>query len=285
MTKTELMVSPDCNELFTAGCKYAQTQLPNVIIAVGDGSIQDCAAAISCLTEIPFISLPETAPTAFKEYDTLDIFLYKNLPEICIIDPSFINNADSMKIAYEGLGMMCLALEGSIFSPDRFIKTAAAKSLVEIYNNLVPAFRGEISARENLCKAMYGAYTAYINSFDYSWQSPGFRTAGFFSRWQAPGLSILAVSISTLVRFYIESDFESVNRISKIFAASPYEEFSVLDFADTIRRLQAVLGIPFALRSFGVDESEFLAFCRELSEDEKDLYAQCYYGNISFVKK
>ena len=51
---------------------------------------------------------------------------------------------------------------------------------------------------------MYGAYSAYINSFAYSWESDAYRTASFFSGFSVSRLSALAVCITYLSEHYNE---------------------------------------------------------------------------------
>lgn len=105
MTKTQLIISDDAQTLFQKANRYADLATPDIIIAIGDGKTLDCAAALSKLTGIPFAAIPEASPTALFEYNTLDVFLYKKFPKMCILNPDFILMSDSMKIAYEGFGI------------------------------------------------------------------------------------------------------------------------------------------------------------------------------------
>lgn len=284
LTRNEVIISENSDELFTEAKQYAEAHIPEAVIAVGDGAIIDCGCAVSKLTGIPFIAVIEVLPCALSEFDTLDPFLYRNPPKVCIIDPSFINISDSQKIAYSALGMAALALESAVSACDRYIAALAEKSFYEIYKNTLPAYRGEISARENLCGAMYAAYTAYINSFDYSWQSAAFRIASFFSKWNGEKISILAACAVHLAEFLYETESEKFSEISKRMELTQLHEIAPSFLIEELRRISAAMSVPFALKSFLIDEKEFSAACSELTEEDRDLFHRCMYGNVVFRK-
>ncbi len=284
LTRSEVIVEEDVYEMFEKAKKYAETYLPEAVIAIGSGKVQDCGCAVSKLCEIPLISVVETLPTALTEFDTLDLFLYKNAAEICIIDPLFITQSESEKIAYEALGTACLALESSVVCRDRYIKELAKEAFSEIYKNIMPAYRGEISARENLCCAMYSAYIAFVNSFDYSWESVSFRISSFFSKWNSDRISSLAVCITNLSELFFEKYPNEFTSLAEDLQLTPLKEIAPSFLVEEIRRIQATLSIPFAMRNFMIDEDDFISSCNALSEDEKDISAKCFYGNVTFIK-
>ena len=284
LTRAEVIVSDDSQELFSQAKKYCDVHIPEALIAMGDGKTLDCGRAVSGLCEIPLVCVIETVPCSLTEYNTQDMFLYKNSADICIIDPMFINISDSSKIAYEALGTACLALESAVCGKNRYITAVAAKAFYEIYKNIMPAYRGEISARENLVSAMYASYTAYINSFDYSWQSASFRIAEFFSKWNSEKISTLAVCITALSEYLNENFSEKFSAFSGGLKLTPLEEISPVFLIDEIRRIQATVSVPFALKNFLIDESDFAACCDEHSQEDRDLFYRCFYGKISFIK-
>ena len=284
LTRTEIFISDDSQELFSQAKKYCDVHIPEAIIALGDGKTLDCGRAVSMLCEIPLVCVIETAPCALTEYNTQDMFLYKNTSDVCIIDPMFINISDSSKIAYEALGTACLALESAVCGRDRYITAVASKAFYEIYKNIMPAYRGEISARENLCGAMYASYTAYINSFDYSWQSASFRIAEFFSKWSSDRISTLAACATGLAEYLNENFPDKFSALAKDMNLTPLHEIAPQFLIDEIRRIQATVSVPFALKNYLIDENDFTACCAELSEEEKDLFYRCYYGKITFIK-
>ncbi|MBQ7595326.1 MAG: iron-containing alcohol dehydrogenase [Clostridia bacterium] len=285
LTEAQLITSQNPENLFKQAYAYANKEMPECVIAVGSGFVQDCAAAVSRITETPYISVVSTAPTHLYEYNTLDVFLYKKMPDICILDPVFITNADSLSLAYDALGMMTLALEAAICADERFVIALAQKAFIEIYRNIMPAFRGEISARENLCGAMYGAYTAYVNSGNYSWESAAYRTASFFSDFSGSKLRVLAVCIPYLSEHYCEIKPQSFARLAMFAEPDAQKEIAAQMLLKNIRRIQATLAFPSSMKNYSVKETDFLVFSESLSVEEKDFYFQCYYGNVNFVKK
>lgn len=283
-TRCEIIISEKADELFDNAKRYAESHLPEAIIAIGDGKTLDCGCAVSKLCDIPFVCVVETLPSALTEFDTLDLFLYKNSPDICILDPVFITNSDSAKTAYEALGTACLALECATLCKSRYIKSLALKSFCEIYKNILPAYRGEISARENLCYAMYTAHTAFLNSFEYSWESISFRISSFFSKWNSEKISSLAVCITSISEYLYENNPEDFSIIAKTLQLTPLKEIASSFLIEEIRRIQATLSIPFALRNFMINEEEFLKSCSELSEEDRDIAGRCFYGSATFIK-
>lgn len=283
-TRCEVIVSEKSDELFEKSKKFAESHLPEALIAIGDGKTLDCGSAVSMLCDVPLVCVVETLPSALAEFDTLDVFLYKNAPDICILDPVFITNSDSSKTAYEALGTACLALECATLFKSRYIKSIALKSFCEIYKNILPAYRGEISARENLCYAMYTAYVAFINSFEHSWESVSFRISSFFSKWNSEKISSLAVCITTISEYLYEKNPDNFSEIAKELRLTPLDDIAPSFLIEEIRRIQATLSIPFALRNFLIDENEFLKSCSDLSEEDKDIVSRCFYGGVTFIK-
>lgn len=284
VVRNEIIISDNADELFERAKKYADSHLPEALIAIGNGRTLDCGAAVSKLCGIPLVTVIETLPCALSEFDTLDPFLYKNAADILITDPSFITLCDSSKIAYEALGTAVLVLESAVVCPEKYLRAAAAEAFCEIYRNILPSYRGEISARENLLYALTWAHTAYINSFSYSWQSAAFRTVSFFSKWSRDRISILAVSAANLSEYLCENFYENFSALSQRISHSPLSENAPAFLIDEIRRIQATLSVPYALKNFMIDEKEFAAECEGISDEDRDLFYKCYYGNISFVK-
>ena len=140
-TKAEIIISDSAPELFALTREYTEKNTPDIIIALGGGKTLDCAAAVSNISNIPYAALPEVAPTELTEYDTLDIFLYKKMPEICILDSEFIIAANSGKIAYEALALMCMGVESAVKSNNRYVSQIALTAVREIYNNILPSYR------------------------------------------------------------------------------------------------------------------------------------------------
>lgn len=284
-TKAEIIISDSAPELFALTREYTEKNTPDIIIALGGGKTLDCAAAVSNISNIPYAALPEVAPTELTEYDTLDIFLYKKMPEICILDSEFIIAANSGKIAYEALALMCMGVESAVKSNNRYVSQIALTAVREIYNNILPSYRGEISARENLCSAMYAAFTAFINSFEYSWQSDCYRIASFFTSWGIPMLTSVAAAFSELSEDLFCENEHRFASFAKDLGLYGQEELAPLNFIGDVRKLQAMLCVPSAQRSFGISEGEFRNMCKDMPDKDRELICRCYYGSLGFVKR
>ncbi len=251
------LVSGDsCISIFSQVEEKLMDVTPEALIAFGDGKILDCVSAISSLSEIPFATIPSVAPTALWDSDSVDAFLSKKLSRICILEPEMIIRANSTKIAYEGMAMLALAGESMQTAQNRYVKSLAQKAFYEIFNNLFSAYTGEISARENLLEGMYWAYVAYVNSYEFSWESALYRYCDFFSAFEIDKLSLLAVSSVQILK-----------------EASVDE-----NLIDKVRRLRAKLSIPKSVKNLSVDEEIFLQKTEVLGDEEKELFSACYYG-------
>lgn len=285
LTKTNLIVSDNEGDLFDRAYSYADSEIPDAIIAAGDGKTLDCAAAVAKLTGVKLICLVGTAPGALCEYDTLDVFLYKTMPEVCILDPCFITYAASDKIAYEAMAMLNLAAESYMKASDIYIRKTAGEAFCEIYHNIIPSYTGEISAREKLLEGMYAAYTAYINSYDYAWESSSYRLGQFFSKWGIPKLSSIALASSYFAENFFDGDYERFRSLAHAAGVSRQKELAAIALKDSIIRIKAKLTIPSVIKNFGISEQDFLASCADLPDEDKDLYFRCYYGSFMIVKE
>ncbi len=283
-TRNEIIISENANEVFEKGKAYLKANSVERIIAIGDGKILDCGKALSSICDVALICIVENLPGSLSDYDTLDSFLYRKSPDKVIIDPSFINLTDSAEIAYNALGTACLALEAYIMCPDRFISETGKKAFCEIIKHIMPAYRGEISARENLCNALFHAYNSYLNSFDYSWQSVSYRTAQFFSKWNDNKISILAVCITGIAQFLYDNYTEKFTLLADELKPTPVNENKSESLIDEIRKIQATLSIPYAVKNLSLNTEEFINSASCVSEEDRDLFYRCCFGNITFIK-
>ena len=101
LTETTLITAPDAPRLFAQAYAYANVEMPECLLAVGSGFVQDCAAAVAHAVPLPYVAVPTAAPTQLTDCDTLDPFLYRTPPAVCILDPVFITAQDSQQLAYE----------------------------------------------------------------------------------------------------------------------------------------------------------------------------------------
>ncbi len=278
MIKTDVVINDNCISIFTQVQEKLVENTPEIIIAVGDGKIIDCVSAISSVSEIPFVAIPQVAPTALWDSDCVDAFLNKKVPSVCVLDPEMILYANSAKIAYEGLGMLTLCAESFLLSSDRFIKTLAKMAFSQIYGNLFASFTGEISARENLLEGMYWAYISYINSYEYSWESPSYRLCDFFERFSLDALSLLAVSSVQIIGHVYNQHESELSELAQGLGVTKQDELSAMYLLQRLRQLRAKMSVPSAVRNIGADEKQFLKMSEELGEEDKELFFNCFYG-------
>ncbi len=284
LTETKLITAPDAQELFAQTYRYANVEMPECLLAVGGGSVQDCAAAVSSVTGVPYVSVPTGAPTQLTELDTRDPFLYKKPPAVSILDPSFLIASDSQQLAYASLGMLALALEAAMCAPDCLTQSLAEHAFCEIFQTLMPSYRGSIAARERLGVAMTCAQTAYLNSFRSAWESPAYRIASFFSDWGSAKLTTLAVCVTHLTRYYYETAPQRFASLAERLRLTAQKELAAAALLQHVRRMQATLAFPAGMKTIVTQEQEFLGSSEKLPQEDRELCCRCYYGVIEIKK-
>lgn len=254
--------------------------LPELFVAIGAGKVADCVAVASALTEIPYFCVPRCAPTELTNVDSSEAMLTRKLPFGYIFDPDMIVNTNSLKIAYEGLGMLALCVESFFRATDRYIRSLSKMALEQIIADLFSAYKGEISARENLLEAMGWAQIVYANSYSFLWESPCYRLCEFFKTFGVDSLSVLAVSVVQLTEGIINNDSFSLNKIT-----------DGAEITAKIRKLRAKMSVPSCIKNLNVDESRFKNVSADLNDEDRHLFERCFYSdffdkneNTAFVK-
>lgn len=277
--RAEHIACNDPAELFSLIQEKLVDETPEIVVALGDGKIIDCAMAVSSMSGIPYCAVPQVAPTALWESDNVEAHLSRKIPSVCILDPDMIVGSHSAKIAYEGLGMLALCTESFLLAGDRYVKAVAETAFGRIYENLFDAFRGEISARENLLEGMYWAYISFVNSHDFSWESPCYRLCEFFRPFGIDGLSLLAVSCVQIIKSICNKNGDSLQQLAQRLDITPQKELSGLLLVEKIRQLRAKMAVPSCIKNIGADEEKFLLLSDELSEEDKQMFFDCYYSD------
>lgn len=277
--RAELVVCDNPDTLFSLTQEKLADITPELIVAAGDGKTADCAMAVSSMSGIPYCTVPRVAPTALWESDNIEAHLSRRVPSVCVLDPEMIVGAHSAKIAYEGLGMLTLCAESCIRARSRYIKAMAQTAFCRIYENLFDAFRGEISARENLLEGMYWAYISFVNSHDFSWESPCYRLCDFFHSFDIDGLSLLAVSGVQIIKSLYQKEEEALQELAQKLKIIFRPELSGILLVEKIRQLRARMSVPSCIKNIGVEEERFLLLADELGEEDKRMFFDCYYSD------
>lgn len=277
--RAELVVGDNPEVLFSLVQEKLVDITPELIVAVGDGRIADCTMAVSSMSGIAYCVIPQVAPTALWESDNIEAQLSRRVPSVCILDPDMIVGTHSSKIAYEGLGMLALCAESFVFAENRYIKAIAETSFCQIYENLFDAFRGEISARENLLEGLYWAHISFVNSHIFSWESPCYRLCDFFRESEIDELSLLAVSCVQIIKNICQKDESALQKLAQKLKITPQTELSCLLLVEKIRHLRARMSVPSCIKNIGADEEQFMRLVDELGEEDKQMFFDCYYSD------
>ncbi len=262
-----------------------ETETPALIVGAGDGKIIDCACAVSSMTGIPYCAAPCCAPTAIWESDTFEAIITRRMPSVCILDPELIISIDSAKIAYEAMGMLAICAESYHTARNRYVKTMAKIAFGQIFQNVLPSYRGEISARESLLEGMYWSYVSYVNSYSFSWESACYRLCDFFRGFSSDSLSLLAVSGVQIIKNVYADDDDSLCSLADGLEITKQKELSGVFLVEKIRQLRAQLGIPSCIRNLGGDETRFMQLSRDICDEDRLLFESCFYAGFHEEKK
>ncbi|MBQ8783817.1 MAG: iron-containing alcohol dehydrogenase [Clostridia bacterium] len=282
--KADFLTEDNPSELFSLIQEKLVDETPELIVAVGDGKIIDCAMAVSSMSGIPYCAVPQVAPSALWESDSVEAFMTRKIPSVCVLDPDIIVNSNSAKIAYEGLGMLTVCAESFLCADGRYVKSMAKTAFRQIYENLFDAFKGEISARENLLEGMYWAYISFVNSHDFSWESPCYRLCDFFKSFGIDALSLLAASCVQVVKNVYKDNESALRELACEVNASNQQELSSMYLIEKIRQIRAKMFVPSCIRNLGADEGRFLILSQELGEEDRQMLFDCYYPDRSYSK-
>ncbi len=276
----EFLIQENPDDLTEKIQEALMDSVPDVLIAVGGGRTIDCIAVVSALSEIPYYAIPRCAPTALWSEDEVEVIMNRKVPDGYIFDPDIIIGTNSLQIAYEGLGMLTLCAEGCLKAENRYISALAKAAFVQIVTNILPAYQGEISARENLLEAMGWAQISYVNSHSFSWESPCYRLCEFFKVFETDSLSVLAASSVQLIK-RIFSDNESIlNEITLEAFVKNKSKLNQDYLFERIRMLRAKMLVPSCVKNLNVDEEAFTKKLNELSDEDKYLFTECFYTSF-----
>lgn len=254
----------------------------DLIIAVGSAQVMDAAALLSYRTGSDYIAVPESALTAMTDFDDISYFQYrKNSVEI-ILEPELIYAVPAEKLALDAMACFAYAVDALVLCDSRLVYRFALSSAQSILNNVVSAFRGEISAREKLMLAMCVAVTANENVKGES-ASVLNKVASFFAQFGYSKQLVSAMCIPNIMEEYYSDAYSKIYKgVVNDKAEHSDEKYAEL-LTEHIRRILASLGIQRSIKTLGASEEEFRAFS-ENSKLPQKLLDLCYYGSFKFIR-
>lgn len=262
------------------------------VIALGGGSILDCAKISSCMAamdtniryflenkleinkNIPVIAIPTTAGTGsevtsvsvISDKYTEDKFPIKSeylLPKIAIIDPELTLTVPKNVTASSGIDVLSHALESYYSKNNNPISDILAiESVKLVMNNLKNAVNNldNIEYRENMCQASLLAGIAFSVTGTAACHGISYPLT---SKYNIPHGEACGITQDKVLLLNSKVEFDRIDKLSKDVGYSNVEEFS-----DEIHKLKKEIGLANNLRDYNIkkDELETIAnLCTSLN--------------------
>lgn len=239
---------------------------------------------------------------------------YELTPDVAIIDPQFVKTMPKSITADTGMDVLTHALEAyvSVLASD-YTDGLAMKAIQLVMQYLERSFANanDMIAREKMHNASCIAGLAFTNAFLGISHSLAHKLGGEFHIAHGRANAILlphvirynATKPTKFTIFPKYSEFIADQRYAEIARFSGLQgnstEELVTALIEKVRDLNRNLGIPETLKDTGIDEAEFLAVIRRMSENAfedqctganprypliselEDIYRRAYYGDFA----
>jgi alcohol dehydrogenase class IV len=286
-------VEPDPSvETVMKGAAFMREFRPDWIVSIGGGSPIDAAKAMWAFYECPeisfetlivpfncpelrtkarFAAIPSTSGTATEvtafsvitdyakgiKYPLADFNL---TPDIAILDPVLAETMPKTLTAHTGMDALTHAVEAYVSTAHSpFTDPLALKAIQMVFDYLLPSWRGDAEAREQMHYAQCLAGMAFSNALLGITHSMAHKTGAAFSTGHIPHGCANAIYLPYVIKFNARtagSRYAEIARFAGLPATS--ERGLVNALCGRIDELNTALEIPHTLREFGLDEREFL---------------------------
>lgn len=279
------VVNSDIHRLYTQASDIFFEKEADLIIAAGSAAAIDCGMLLSHESRVKFTAIPCGGACAMTDFETSKYYSYCHSPDTIVLDPAVISCMPSGMVAYDGLACFSYAIDALKNTDNIITKSFAIDGAVGILKNIIPAYRGDITALERLLYSMYFSVVAHRNSADLE-NSYLSKASRFFADFGYPRSSVCALIIPNIMEneeFELRESLYEIALKSGIAREHDYPEYAVSKLIEEVRKMQASLSIPRAVSGFGLNENEFQNKKSSTSVSD-DLLDLCYYGSFKFVK-
>jgi alcohol dehydrogenase class IV len=294
-------VEPDPSvETVMKGAEAMREFQPDWIVSIGGGSPIDAAKAMWAFYEYPettfkdlvipfnfpelrtkarFAAIPSTSGTATEvtafavitdyakgvKYPLAD---FNITPDIAILDPTIAETMPKTLTAHTGMDALTHAIEAyvsTMHSP--FTDPLALQAIQMVFDYLIPSWKGDKSAREQMHYAQCLAGMAFSNALLGITHSMAHKTGAAFSTGHIPHGCANAIYLTYVIRYNscaAGSRYAQIARFTGLPAAS--EEGLVKALCDKINEMNEILEIPTTLKNFGIKEDEFIKKLPSIAE-------------------
>jgi alcohol dehydrogenase class IV len=294
-------VEPDPSvETVMKGAAVMREFQPDWIVSVGGGSPIDAAKAMWIFYEYPemtfealltpfsvpklrqkakFVAIPSTSGTATEvtafsvitdyskgiKYPLADFNL---TPDIAIIDPLIAETMPPALTAYTGMDALTHAIEAYVSTAHSpFTDPLALKAIQMVLGHLVPSWKGDMNAREQMHYAQCLAGMAFSNARLGITHSMAHKTGAAFSTGHIPHGCANAIYLPFVIKYNAVNAASRYADIARFVGLPATSEAALVQaLCDKIENMNKVLEIPPTLKEFGIQEAEFKSKLPSIAE-------------------
>ncbi|PSW02577.1 1-propanol dehydrogenase PduQ [Photobacterium lipolyticum] len=283
---------PDISAI-VKGMKLMDNNYPDLVIALGGGSVIDAAKAViyslwhcrkesgrakPCFVAIPTTSGTGSEVTSFsvikarkEKLVIVDEFM---LPDIAILDPELVKSVPASITADTGMDVLCHALEAYVSrNASDFTDALAEKTVKLVFKHLIDCYHhgDNLEARERMHNASCIAGMAFTNASLGITHSLAHALGGVFG---IPHGRANALLLSHVVAFNADlhgscntdagQKYAELARLIGLPSSNTREGVTSLIVA--INVLKEEMNIPAGIRNIGISEQDFLNSINDLVE-------------------
>lgn len=285
-------------ETVMKGAKAMEEFNPDWIIGLGGGSPIDAAKAMWIFYEHPefkfekaiipfglpklrnkakFVAIASTSGTAtevtafsvitdYKAKIKYPLADFEITPDIAIVDPDLAETMPQKLVAHTGMDAMTHAIEAYVStSADNFSDPLALKAIEMVRDYIKKSYDGDMDARKEMHDAQCLAGMAFSNVSLGIVHSMAHKIGGVF---HVPHGCANAILLPSVIEFNAKKAGARFAKIALMLGLEGKEEKELVEsLVKLIRDLNNELNIPKTFKEYGIDEGEFLANIKYMSDN------------------
>ena len=261
-------VRPDPSaELAAEGAALCQSVCPDLLIALGGGSVLDCAKAIRFAADVPmvFVAIPTTSGSG-AEMTSYSILTHGNVkyplvdaslrPDYAILDDRLLSGMPKQLIADTGMDLLAHSLEALAANNRTGITDALALHAASIaMQHLTASFHGDNSVRGLLHEAASMAGMAFDHAGLGVCHALAHAMGGAF---HIPHGRLCAILLPAVLEFNKPMALRQYAMLARLCGCSAAADQSAFRYLTaSVRQLRRKLQMPETLKEAGVTKARW----------------------------
>jgi len=257
-------VEPDPSvELAAKGTAVVKDFRPDAVVALGGGSVMDCAKAMAYFADLPvqLIAIPTTSGSG-SEVTDFSILTHGSTkyplvdsricPDVAILDGALLAGLPRSLIADTGFDVLCHALEAFVATGAGCITDALAKDAFCIaFAHLPASYGGNTGVRSRIHSASTMAGLAFTQAGLGLCHAMAHSLGGFFHVPHGRLNAILLPSVIDCNALVASSKYAQLARAAGLGGAA--DTVAVRNLKNSLFRLRRELQLPENLQQAGID--------------------------------